>query len=254
MANKFHCERCGGDWETELQDPKGCRWCGSKLWRDRRRHAPGQGRPRKRVDGENRPRVYVADDQEAVLSGGAAIAVEEEDVLEGLIAAAVPEGLMLVREVARLAGVSVEDVETRALMMAKESRMWGREGGSGGVGKGAAGEKGSACVTVWQRDRILAALRGGEAHEPIALRERVSRATVGIIGRAAGMKREAYVPGFRSPDASFVCEVCHEPGIGPPNSKVHQGECRLEMSRRTAKKSAGRRQARKVAARAAMEA
>ena len=40
------CQRCGREWKSSLEDPKACRWCGSKLWRTARTNAPGQGRPK----------------------------------------------------------------------------------------------------------------------------------------------------------------------------------------------------------------
>lgn len=41
--------------------------------------------------------------------------------------------------------------------------------------------------------------------------------------------------------AAFTCEVCHRPGMGPPNARVHPGECRRERVRQISQRSAARR-------------
>jgi hypothetical protein len=43
------------------------------------------------------------------------------------------------------------------------------------------------------------------------------------------------------PPMPFVCAVCHEPGLGPPNSKVHPGWCHTEWGRIKSLRNAHRR-------------
>jgi hypothetical protein len=39
---------------------------------------------------------------------------------------------------------------------------------------------------------------------------------------------------------AFICEICHEPGIGQPGQIVHSGECRTERGRQRARRAAGK--------------
>ena len=67
--NKHKCKRCGRVWETPVEEPKACRWCGSRLWDKERVRGLGAGRPKgRRNDDSGR-----SGKEDGVVSGGAVV-------------------------------------------------------------------------------------------------------------------------------------------------------------------------------------
>lgn len=47
---------------------------------------------------------------------------------------------------------------------------------------------------------------------------------------------------------TFTCEECHKTGVGPPNTRVHSGKCRVAHTRKIAARTMERQKSRKARA------